>query len=73
MGKYEGTEESVTIFIRSTKTTEKKLKKYKNEIKLRSEATSLLDVQRWTFDPRTSACSPMASWTFIFLNIFVWY
>jgi hypothetical protein len=27
-----------------------------NEIKLRSEATSLFDVQRWTFDVRCSVC-----------------
>jgi len=28
-----------------------------NEIKLRSVATSLFDVQRWTFDVRCLACS----------------
>jgi len=28
-----------------------------NEIKLWSEATSLFDVQRWTFDVRCSVCS----------------
>jgi hypothetical protein len=28
-----------------------------NKVKLRSEATSLFDVQRWTFDVRCSVCS----------------
>jgi len=28
-----------------------------NEIKLRSEATSLFDVQRWAFDVRCLICS----------------
>jgi hypothetical protein len=33
-----------------------------NEIKLRSGATSLFDVQRWVFDVRHSVCSRMWSW-----------
>jgi hypothetical protein len=33
-----------------------------NEIKLRSGATSLFDVQRWMLDVRRSVCTRMWSW-----------
>ena len=43
-----------------------------NEIKLRSGATSLFDVQRWMFDVRCSVCSMLDvhlfNSTFIFQN-----
>ena len=56
-------EELIKIFVMSIKTAvvqahgpvrsigaEKKQNKQTNDIKLRSEATSLFDVRRWTFD-----------------------
>ena len=58
MEKHE-TEELIKIFIMSIKTAEKNKNSHSrfdigflktNEIKLRSGATSLFDVQRWTFD-----------------------
>ena len=56
--KNEETEELIKIFVMSIKTAEKKKNSHSrldigfiktNEMKLRSEATSLFDVRCWTF------------------------
>jgi hypothetical protein len=71
------TEELIKIFVTSIKTAEKKQKYISwfgieflktNEIKLWSRATSLFDVQRWTFDVGCSVCS-----AFIFKSYFCAY
>ena len=59
MEKDEETEELIKIFVTSIKTAEKKQKQKTYGIKLRSEATSLFDVQRSMFDVGRSSFKPL--------------
>jgi hypothetical protein len=62
---FEKTEEYLRFLLQVSKRLERKRNSHSsfdvgflktNKIKLRSEATSLFDVQRWTFDVRCSVC-----------------